>query len=144
MSVKALGLMNEGMHIPTSQTAIMLPIIGSGGLVDGQWLYGRSLEHGQPVEAIDYYNRHFYAVGDTVVFENFMGVMARVHLCGMRRAKAEQLTDAEIKALGYGSLEEYLNNPAWHIADGWFVKFTHLAPEAKVWINGGAGSSTGA
>lgn len=128
MKITTFGISN--IEIPLSQTAIMLHASHSAGKTPEKgWQYGPSLKPGQPVEGINYwFGALIIHTGNIVIFHDLTHIVAYTCIYRIRYDIAENLSRAELNAMGYPSLQAYLAKGKY--SAGYFTEFAHLAPEA--------------
>lgn len=101
--------------------------------INGTWYsVNQRWQHGQPVEEVNHYGKHTTALGDVIIAQRIDEItIAHVQVNAIEMADTNQLTEADINALGYADRAEF--NADWgEVFSGrcWLFRITHLSPQS--------------
>lgn len=126
----------SGKRRKYTHSALMAPRMPADQcMIDGRWVHNSALDPTVPkrVERVNHFNRYQTAVGDTLVLETWQGEeLARVDVTEILATHKDNLTDADLHALGKQSLDDLYSGQA-ALAGGpiWLIRFVHLIEEAR-------------
>lgn len=134
MTQKAI-LITDPERFTRSKTGLVYPITQADTCLLGQrWLSAADhWQAGQQVESVNIAGRHSFATGEELLVKRVEGdTLAHVLILDIRMHHSEDLTTAEIKALGYGSAEDY--QAAWgEVYQGriWYIDIEHITASSE-------------
>jgi hypothetical protein len=122
-----------------SKTALLAPRMPTDRCrIDGRWYMAVDLvdrlDEPLSVEAVDHFQRHSEAVGDTIVIGDILGrELTRGIITEIVLTTKDLLTDADIHALGMQSLDDLYSGWAQTMSGAtiWLTKFYHIIGEGN-------------
>lgn len=90
-------------------------------------------QHGQKVDEVNHFGQQRTASGDVLIIERIDGVeIAHVQVLSIRMAATEQLSVADLNALGYRDRSEFDDDWGRAFAGKvWLMTITHLTPQSS-------------